>query len=111
MESLPALPESVAFLPLFEIKSLPAPASTETLVPLFSRESLPLRANIATLSPVFIMVSLVFVPYTVALLLLLLIFKGVSTILTVDKFAAFFSVTFPSPTVTIISLPLLVVMA
>ncbi len=78
---------------------------------LLSRESLPLRACTVTFSAVFIMVSLASVPIMVTLLSSLLIFKGVSTILTADKVAAFCSVILPSPTVTIISLPLLVVVA
>ena len=57
------------------------------------------------------MVSFALVPLTVTLFLSLEKFIGVSTILILDKLAAFLSVTLPSSTVTIKSLLLLLVTA
>ena len=110
----PAFIESI--LPLLSIKSLPSPPLIETASPLFEIESLPSFPAIVTLVPLFIMVSSLFPPTKERLALLLLILTGSSKfppltlmILTLDKDAAPFSVIFPSPTVTITSLPLFVV--
>ena len=90
------------------MKSLPSPLSIETYRELLLMESLPRRAFILTSSPVFVIVSLTLVVVTVLFFSSLLILTGVSMILTLERFAAPCRVILPSPTVRIISEPLLI---
>ena len=111
MVLLPVPPNIVTFLPVLEMLSAPSPPSIVTYEALLLIESLPFRAAILTLSPVFIMVSLALVPLMDLFLAELWILTGVSRILALDKFAAPCNVILPSLTVTIISLPRVVVTA
>ena len=111
MVSFALLANIVSFLPVLEILSAPSLPSIETKAALLLMESSPPRAEIVALSPVFITVSLALVPYISLLLSPLLILTGVSTIWRLENFAAPLRGIFPVPTLTIISLPLLVVVA
>ena len=105
MVSLPLLPTSVELLPILEMLSAPSPPSIETYAALLLIESLPFSPCSVAFSPVFIMVSLALAPLKNLLRAELWILTGVSTILTVDKFAAPCRVIVLSPTVTIMSFP------